>query len=135
MLFSFGLSHTKKAKTWKNGASRKVEQFLCHSVQFAYHSFNTLSAPAMTMCLDLFLNERQVFVTLSLLERKRTLGVRMSVRVWRPLLFSAVVIWRISTYFLGAINLQDKEKSSSFLTFVLSELCQLYCKESLFSRI
>ena len=55
---------------------------------------------------------------------------RMSVCVWRPLLFSAVVIWRISTSFLGAINLQGKEKSSSFLTVVLSELCQLYCKES-----
>ena len=48
--------------------------------------------------------------------------MRMSVCVWRPLLFSAVVIWRISTCFLGAINLQGKGKSSSSLTFVLSEL-------------
>ena len=30
----------------------------------------------------------------------------------------AVVIRRISTCFLGAINIQGKEKSSSFLTFV-----------------
>ena len=29
--------------------------------------------------------------------------------VWLPLLFSAVVIWRNSTCFLGAINLQGKE--------------------------
>ena len=58
--------------------------------------------------------------------------MRMSVYVRRPLLFSAVVIWRISTRFcfLGGINLQGKEKSSSFRTFVLSELCQVYCKES-----
>ena len=28
------------------------------------------------------------------------------------------------------VYLQRKEKSSSFLTFVLSDLCQLYCKES-----
>jgi len=60
----------------------------------------------------------------------------MSVYVWRPLLFSAVVIWRISTCFLSAINLQGKEKSSpNVFLIVLSELCQLYCKESLYSRI
>ena len=52
-----------------------------------------------------------------------------SVCVWRPLLVSGVVSWRIiSTCFLGAINLQGKEKSPSLLTFfiVLSELCRLW---------
>ena len=45
-----------------------------------------------------------------------TLG--MSVCVWRLLLVSGVVSWRIiSTCFLGAINLQGKEKSSSLQTF------------------
>ena len=42
----------------------------------------------------------------------------MSICVWRPLLDSGVVSWRIiSTCFLGAIRLQGKEKSSSLLTF------------------
>ena len=44
--------------------------------------------------------------------------------------FSAVVIWRISTRFLSAINLQGKVNSSSSLTLVLIGLCQLYCEES-----
>ena len=57
----------------------------------------------------LFVFESQLFVTWPLLGRERTVG--MSVCVWRPLLFSAVVIWRISIGFLGAINVQGKEKS------------------------
>jgi len=57
-----------------------------------------------------------VFVTWSLLGRERTLGMRVC--VWRPLLFSGVVVWRIIlTYFLGAINLQGKEKSSFLMFF------------------
>ena len=42
----------------------------------------------------------------------------MSVCVWRPLLTSGVVSWQIIwTCFLGTINLQGEEKSSSLLTF------------------
>ena len=67
----------------------------------------TLSAPAIFLALFICLKTR-----VRCLSR---------VCVWRPLLFSSVVIWRISTCFLGAINLQGKEKSSSFLTFVLNE--------------
>ena len=48
-------------------------------------------------------------------------------------LCAAAIIRIISTCFLGAINLQGKEKSSFFIVF--SELCQLYYKESLYSRI
>ena len=100
-----------------------VELWFCFCVGYPH----TLSAPAIWVAL--FVYESQVFVTWSLLGREKTLRVRMSVCVWRPLLFSAVVIWRISTCFLGAINLQGTEESSSFLTLVLSELCQLYCTE------
>ena len=47
-------------------------------------------------------------------------------------------IWRISTCFRGVINPQVEEKSIEFATFsifLLSGLCQLYCKESLYSDI
>ena len=70
---------------------------------------------ALTICIYLFVYESELFVTWSLLARERTLG--MSVSVWQPLHISGVVCWRIiSTCFLGAINLQGKEKSS-LLTF------------------
>ena len=88
--------------------------------------FPTLCQERRYFFLYLFVYESQVFVTWSLLGRERTLG--MSVSVWRPLFVSGVVSWRIiSTCFLGAINLQGKEKSPSLLTFfiVLSELCRL----------
>ena len=51
---------------------------------------HTLSAPAMWLAL--FVYESQVLVTWSLLGRERTLGMTVSVCVWRPLLLSAVVI-------------------------------------------
>ena len=69
-----------------------------------------------------------------------TLG--MSVCVWRPIHVSGVVTWRItsviSTCFLGAINLQGKEKPSLLLMFFLLYLAScagyIYCKESLYSH-
>ena len=55
-------------------------------------------------------------MTWSLLGREWTLG--MSACQWQPLLDSGVVSWKIIlTCFLGAISLQDKEKSSSLLKF------------------
>ena len=41
------------------------------------------------------------------MRKREDLGI--SVCVWRPSVFSVVVIWRISTCFLGAINLHGKE--------------------------
>ena len=84
---------------------------------------HNLSAPAIRLAL--FVYESQVFVTWSLLGIERTLGMRIRGGHYSSRLLS----FGISTYFLGAINLQGKEKWASFLTFVLSELCQLYCKE------
>ena len=91
---------------------------------------HTLSGAAIFLSLFICIREPSVCDVVSVGKREdtgnETLG--MSVCVWRPLLVSGVVSWRIiSTCFLGAINLQGKEKSPSLLTFfiVLSELCRL----------
>ena len=67
---------------------------------------HTLSALVIFIYLFiyLFVLESQLFVTWSLLGRERTLGMRMtlgmSVCVWRPLLFSTVVIRLVPSRYL-----------------------------------
>ena len=101
----------------------KMNFFLSFILSF-FHSFILPFFLWNSFFLSFFLSlfivyESQVFVTWCLLGRERTL--RMSVRVRRPLLFLAVV-WRISTCFLGAINLQCKEKFTSRQHFYSTKL-------------
>ena len=78
----------------------------------------TLSGVAIFLSLFICIREPSVCDVVCIRKREhsgnKTLG--MSVCVWRPLFVSGVVSWRIiSTFFLGAINLQGKEKSCSLL--------------------
>ena len=115
---------TRDVENGKQKHLTSVYSYICRVNNFCVGFPHTLSGSTIFLHLFICIRDRELNVCHVVSIRKRedtrneTQG--MSVCVCRPSQVSVVVRWRIiSTCFLGAINLQGKERYSSLLTFFL----------------